>query len=83
MYQNDPYDDAPMGPAHNGIPPGAVPDIRPFEAQRMGLSRHTQEGALIDFAARLSPAKPGHRFIAWIMLSAFATPVLYTLYVLL
>lgn len=83
MYQDDTYDDAPAGPAHYGIPPGALPDWRPVEAQRMGLSRHTEEGALVDFAARLSPAKPGHRLTAWIMLLAFAAPALYTIYLLL
>jgi len=83
MYQDDPYDEAPAGPAHYGIPPGALPDKRPVEAQRMGLSRHTQEGALMEFATHLSPAKPTHRFIAWIMLAAFAAPVLYTVYILL
>ncbi|MFC0627278.1 hypothetical protein [Kribbella deserti] len=83
MYNDDPYDDAPLGPAHRGIPPGAHNDRRPAEAQRMGLSRHTQEGALIEFAAQLNATKPAHRFIAFLMLITFATPVLFTIYLLL
>jgi hypothetical protein len=77
----------PAGPAHFGIPPEAVederPDPRPEEAKTMGLSRHTEEGALVEFASSLNGAKPGHKFVAWLMLLAFAGPALYTALVLL
>lgn len=83
MYNDDPYDDAPLGPAHQGIPPGAQDDCRPVEARQMGLSRHTQEGALIEFASQLSATKPTHRFIAFLMLIAFVGPALYTIALIL
>jgi hypothetical protein len=77
----------PAGPAHFGIHPEAVederPDPRPEEARRMGLSRHTEEGALVEFASSLNGAKPGHKLVAWLMLLAFAGPALYTALVLL
>ncbi|GAA0596125.1 hypothetical protein HPO96_30470 [Kribbella sandramycini] len=75
------------GPAHFGIPAEALaderPDRRPEEAKRMGLSRHTEEGAVLSFASSLDRAKPGHRLMAWILLVAFAAPALYTLLILL
>lgn len=78
--------DAPR-PAHFGIPPDALaderPDPRPEEAKRMGLSRHTEEGAVVYFASSLDRDKPGHRMIAWILLVTFAAPALYTLLLLL
>src|SRR5215207_1901440 len=56
----------PAGPAHFGIHPEAVederPDPRPEEVRRMGLGRHTEEGALVEFASSLNGAKPGHKF---------------------
>jgi hypothetical protein len=77
----------PARPAHFGIPPDALaderPDPRPEEAKRMGLSRHTEEGAVLYFASSLDRGKPGHRMIAWILLVTFAGPVLYTLLLLL
>jgi hypothetical protein len=73
----------PARPALFGIPPEAFaderPDIRPEEAKRMGLSRHTEEGAVLDFASSLDGAKPGHKMMAWILLVTFAAPALYTL----
>jgi hypothetical protein len=77
----------PDRPAHFGIPPEAVaderPDTRPDEAKRMGLSRHTEEGALVEFASSLNGAKPVHKLIAWLMLVTFAAPALYTALILL
>ncbi|HEU4947408.1 MAG TPA: hypothetical protein VFT31_09660 [Kribbella sp.] len=77
----------PAGPAHFGIPPEAVaderPDTRPDEARRMGLSRHTEEGALVEFASSLNSAKPRHKLMAWLMLVVFAAPVAYTALILL
>ncbi|TDO36435.1 hypothetical protein EV643_120167 [Kribbella sp. VKM Ac-2527] len=77
----------PARPALFGIPPEAFaderPDTRPEGAKRMGLSRHTEEGAVLDFASSLDGAKPGHKMMAWILLVTFAAPALYTLLLLL
>lgn len=79
--------DDPAGPAHFGIHPDAFdqerPDPRPDEARKMGLSRHTEEGAVLYFASSLDRGKPGHRMMAWILLVTFAAPVIYILLVLL
>ena len=48
----------------------------PHDARRLGLDRNTEQGALIALAASLDPAKPLHRAVAWILLVAFALPVL-------
>ena len=70
----DPWDDEPMeliapedflGP--NGIP---------HDARRMGFDRNTEEGALIALAGSLNPAKLSHRIVAWVLLAAFAMPLL-------
>jgi len=63
-------DEPPLLPAHKGIPP---------EAQRIGLTRNTEEGALLEFAAALDNAKPGHRLAAWFLLIAFVAPAILTL----
>lgn len=55
-------------PAVNGIPP---------EARRIGLSRHTEEGALLEFAGSLSATKPSHRMMAWLMLLVFTAPAVF------
>ncbi|MDX6261164.1 MAG: hypothetical protein QOH84_2852 [Kribbellaceae bacterium] len=77
----------PARPALYGIPPDAIaderPDRRPEDAKRIGLSRHTEEGAVVHFVANLDRAKPGHKMMAWILLVTFATPALYTLFLLL
>jgi hypothetical protein len=74
-------------PAHFGIHPDALgeerPDPRPEEARKMGLSRHTEQGAVLYFASSLDRAKPGHRMMAWILLVTFAAPVVYILLALL
>jgi hypothetical protein len=80
---DDDWWDMPTGPAYFGLPPGAARDRRPADVRRMGLSRHTEEGALVDFAARLNPTRPGHRVIAGVMLLVFAAPALYMLTLLL
>jgi hypothetical protein len=56
-------------PAVNGIP---------AEARKAGLSRHTEEGALLEFAGSLSATKLSHRLMAWLMLLAFVAPALLT-----
>lgn len=47
----------------------------PDDARRMGLTHHVPDGALLDFAGRLDPAKPLHRYTAWFMLLVFGLPV--------
>jgi hypothetical protein len=47
----------------------------PAEAQRIGLSHHVPDGALLDFAGRLDSTRPFHRAVAWVMLAVFGTPV--------
>lgn len=47
----------------------------PDDARRMGLTHHVPDGALLDFAGRLNPAKPLHRYTAWFMLLVFGLPV--------
>lgn len=85
FFEGDGVDRA--GPAHFGIHPDAFgeerPDPRPDEARKMGLSRHTEEGAVLYFASSLDRGKPGHRMMAWILLVTFAAPVIYILLVLL
>ncbi|TWD81877.1 hypothetical protein FB561_3001 [Kribbella amoyensis] len=77
----------PARPALFGIPPDALaderPDQRPEEARRMGLSRHTEEGAVLAFASSLDSTKPRHKTMAWIMLVMFSAPALYSLILLL
>ena len=68
IWEDD--DTPPLLPAHKGIPP---------EAQRIGLTRNTEEGALLEFASALDNAKPSHRLAAWFMLLAFVAPAILTL----
>ena len=50
----------------------------PADAQRMGLDRNTEEGALVAMAGSLNPARPMHRLVAWVLLAAFSLPLLIT-----
>jgi uncharacterized protein (UPF0248 family) len=52
----------------------------PSDAQRMGLDRNTEEGALIAMAGSLDSAKPLHRIVAWALLAAFCLPLVITLW---
>ncbi|WP_405055828.1 hypothetical protein OG474_24160 [Kribbella sp. NBC_01505] len=87
FWERERGDLEPERPALFGIPPDALaderPDRRPEEAKRMGLSRHTEEGAVLSFASGLDRGKPGHRLMAWILLVTFAAPALYILFWLL
>ncbi len=49
----------------------------PDHARAMGLTHHTQEGALLDFAGKLDATKPLHRFTAWGLLVVFGLPVVF------
>lgn len=72
----DPWEDEdpPVVPAVNGIP---------AEARRLGLTRHTEEGALVDFAGSLNASKPAHRMMAWVMLLVFTAPAAFLVLVVL
>lgn len=48
----------------------------PPDAQRMGLTAHVPDGALLDFAGRLDAGKTLHRVTAWLLLLVFGLPVL-------
>lgn len=71
---DDPFDEGPVeliAPEDflggNGIP---------TDARRMGLDRNTEEGALIALAGSLDPGKLSHKVVAWVLLVAFAVPLL-------
>ena len=51
----------------------------PDDAQRLGLDRHTQEGALIAMAGSLTSAKLSHRIVAWLIIIALTVPLLMTI----
>lgn len=53
-----------------------TPPRLPAEHERMGLSRNTVEGAWLEFANSLNPARPGHRVVAWVALLAIGLPLL-------
>ena len=46
----------------------------PQDAQRLGLDRNTQEGAMLSFAASLDPRRRAHKVVAWVMLLALVVP---------
>jgi len=52
----------------------------PADALKMGFDRNTEEGALIAMAGSLNPAKPTHKVVAWVLLVAFAMPLLLSLW---
>ena len=49
----------------------------PEHARQLGLTHHVPEGALLDFAGKLDPAKPYHRVTAWVLLVVFGLPVVF------
>lgn len=49
----------------------------PSDARRMGLDRATEEGAMVELAGSLNRSKASHRVIAWVLLLAFAAPLLF------
>ncbi len=51
----------------------------PEDAVRMGLDRHTQEGAMIGLAGSLNASKASHRLVAWLILLSLTVPLLLTL----
>ena len=53
----------------------------PSDAERLGLDRNTEEGAMLGMAGSLNSSKPSHRLTAWVLLFAFGLPLVYTLLV--
>lgn len=51
----------------------------PPDAQKMGLTHHVPDGALLDFAGNLDGAKPLHRITAWVLLVVFGLPVVFAI----
>ncbi len=78
-YDDDPYaedwglDDDPDRPAP---PYWFAGQHLPLDARRIGLTHHVPDGAILDFAGHLDPAKLGHRVTAWALLGLFGLPVL-------
>jgi hypothetical protein len=70
----DPFDEGPVELVRpeDFLAPNGIPT----DARRMGFDRNTEEGALIALAGSLNPAKRSHRLVAWMLLVAFAAPVL-------
>jgi len=48
----------------------------PEDARRLGLDRHTSEGAVLAFASALDGSRPLHRVVAWVLLVALVGPLL-------
>jgi hypothetical protein len=63
-------------PGHADAPPPWRPRPLPLEHRELGLTRNTEEGALLEFAANLDSSKLSHVVIAWVLLLAFALPPL-------
>lgn len=70
-------------PGHSQVSDVWTPPRLSAEHERMGLSRNTEEGALLEFANALNPSRPAHRVVAWIALLALGLPVLLSLLSLL
>lgn len=67
--------DEDYGPDDDAPPYWYAGQTMPAEAQRIGLSHHVPDGALLDFAGRLDSTRPFHRAVAWVLLVVFAMPV--------
>ena len=78
------YDERPEGPERWDDEPVELiapedflgPDGVPLDARLMGFDRNTEEGAMIALAGSLDPRKLSHRVVAWVLLLAFAVPLL-------
>jgi hypothetical protein len=51
----------------------------PYDARAMGLDRNVPEGAWLSFAGSLSPSKPSHRLVAWVLLAVIVLTFVLTL----
>lgn len=58
---------------------GVPHPYRSADARPLGLDRNTEEGALLAFSSALSPTRPAHRVVAWVLLAAFGLPALVAL----
>jgi hypothetical protein len=77
VREYDEWDDDP-DPDDAELPPYWFPSQHlPADSRRLGLTHHVAEGALLDFAGTLDPAKPFHRITAWAMLVVFGLPVVF------
>jgi hypothetical protein len=78
------YDERPEGPERWDDEPVELiapedflgPDGVPLDARLLGFDRNTEEGALIALAGSLDPAKLSHKIVAWVLLLAFALPLM-------
>lgn len=78
------YDERPEGPDGWDDEPVELitpedflgPNGIPADARLMGFDRNTEEGALIALAGSLDPAKLSHKVVAWVLLAAFALPLM-------
>ncbi len=78
------YDERPDGPeSWDGEPVELItpedllgPNGIPLDARLLGFDRNTEEGALIALAGSLNPSKLSHKVVAWVLLVAFAVPML-------
>jgi hypothetical protein len=52
----------------------------PMDARRMGIDRWSDDAGMIAIAASLNPAKPSHKFFAWVMLLAITVPFVLNLW---
>ena len=76
-----------------GLPPSGDPGHSPHlplptygrdyandDAARMGLDRNTLEGAQLHFFSHLTPSRPSHKLVAWVVLFLmFGLPLLVQL----
>ena len=79
----DPYAEDPFAedwtlddPDHPAPPYWFAGQHLPPDARRVGLTHDVPDGAILDFAGQLDPAKLGHRVTAWALLVLFGMPVL-------
>lgn len=80
------HDESPEGLPPDPFEEGPVELIQPedflapngitSDARRLGFDRNTEEGALIALAGSLDPGKRSHRIVAWVLLVAFAAPLM-------
>ena len=69
--------DEDYGPDDDAPPYWFPGNQMPTDAQRMGLTHHVPDGAILDFAGKLDPSQLKHRIAAWVMLVVFCLPVFF------
>jgi hypothetical protein len=68
--------DEDYGPDDDSPPYWFAGNRMPADAQRMGLTHHVPDGAILDFAGKLDSSRLTHRIAAWVLLVVFGLPVL-------